>query len=107
MEIAILILAIVAVIFLVILTFFIFQIWVQSKETKIQIDNTLQELQKGFLNNENNIKNLILSENKEISEKIELLKSQVREIETTVKKSLSDSQSLLDINLKKSELKFP
>jgi type II secretory pathway pseudopilin PulG len=44
MDIAILILVIVAVILLGILTFFIFQIWINATEAKIQLTNNLQEI---------------------------------------------------------------
>ncbi|MFM2156550.1 MAG: hypothetical protein RL516_1299 [Bacteroidota bacterium] len=55
MEIAILILIIVSVILLSIVTFFSFQIWVQTKEAKLQLANHHQDIQKGFSNADNNM----------------------------------------------------
>jgi len=92
MEIAILILVIVAVIIICILTFFIFQIWVQSKETKIQLTNHLQEIQKGFSNSDNNLKNLNLQliesigiENKGIVNSIDDLKVEIKDFKKDLK----------------------
>jgi hypothetical protein len=68
MDIAILILVIVAILLLGLLTFFIFQIWIQSKESKIQMVNHLQEIQKGFSNSENILRTL----NVQLIEKISI-----------------------------------
>ena len=88
MDIAILILVIVAVILLGIVTFFIFQIWVQSKEAKIQLTNHLQEIQKGFSNSDNNLKTLNLQliesigiENKGLVNAIDQLKEEIKDLQ--------------------------
>lgn len=68
MDIAILILVIVAVILLGILTFFIFQIWVQSKETKLQLTSVVDDIKKNFSELESNQK----KQSETISEYIKL-----------------------------------
>jgi preprotein translocase subunit YajC len=75
MENATLIILIIALIILLALCFFIFQIWVQSKETKLQLANFLQELQRGFTNTESNLKGTI-----------DLLREQLKQTDSDLKK---------------------
>lgn len=109
MEIAILILVIVAVIILCILTFFIFQIWVQSKETKIQLTNHLQEIQKGFSNSDNNLKNLNLQliesigiENKGIVNSIDDLKVEIKDFKKDLKFVAEEITKHIDMHIQNS-----
>jgi predicted PurR-regulated permease PerM len=113
MDIAILILVIVAVILLGILTFFIFQIWVQSKETKIQLTNHLQEIQKGFSNSDSNLKTLNLQliesiriENKGLVSSIDQLKEEIKDLEKELKAIESEILKNIDNHIQNSEGKI-
>lgn len=113
MDIAILILVIVAVILLGILTFFIFQIWVQSKETKIQLTNHLQEIQKGFSNSDSNLKTLNLQliesigiENKGLVSSIDQLKEEIKDLEKELKDIESEILKNIDNHIQNSEGKI-
>jgi len=113
MDIAILILVIVAVILLVILTFFIFQIWVQSKETKIQLTNQLQEIQKGFSNSDSNLKTLHLQmiesigiEYKGLVISIDQLKEEVKALENDIEETKSEIIKNIDSLVQNSDTKI-
>jgi hypothetical protein len=113
MDIAILILVIVAVILLGIVTFFIFQIWVQSKEAKIQLTNQLQEIQKGFSNSDNNLKTLNLQliesigiENKGLINSIDQLKEEIKDLENEIKDVKSEIIKNIDNHIQNSEVKI-
>lgn len=113
MDIAILILVIVAVILLGILTFFIFQIWVQSKEAKIQLTNHLQEIQKGFSNSDNNLKTLNLQliesigiEHKGLVNAIDQLKEEIKDLENEIKDVKSEIIKNIDNHIQNSEGKI-
>jgi predicted PurR-regulated permease PerM len=94
MDIAILILVIVAVILLGIVTFFIFQIWVQSKETKLQLTTLVEDIKKSFVELESNHKKQSdsLSENikhefERTSSIINDLKGKIQSLENELKVS--------------------
>lgn len=113
MDIAILILVIVAVILLSIVTFFIFQIWVQSKEAKIQLTNHLQEIQKGFSNSDNNLKTLNLQliesigiEHKGLVNAIDLLKEEIKDLVNEIKDVKSEIIKNIDNHIQNSEGKI-
>lgn len=113
MDIAILILVIVAVILLGIVTFFIFQIWVQSKEAKIQLTNHRQEIQKGFSNSDNNLKTLNLQliesigiEHKGLVNSIDQLKEEIKDLENEIKDVKSEIIKNIDNHIQNSEGKI-
>lgn len=80
MDIAILILVIVAVILLGILTFFIFQIWVQSKETKLQLTAVVEDIKKSFLELESSHKKQSDSFSENIKLEFERASSNINEL---------------------------
>lgn len=113
MDIAILILVIVAVILLGILTFFIFQIWVQSKETKIQLTNHLQEIKKGFSNSDSNLKTLNLQliesisiEHKGLVSSIDQLKEEIKDLKKELADVGAETVKHIDNHIQSSELKI-
>lgn len=113
MDIAILILVIVAVILLGIVTFFIFQIWVQSKEAKIQLTNHLQEILKGFSNSDNNLKTLTIQliesigiEHKGLVNAIDQLKEEIKDLENEIKDVKSEIIKNIDNHIQNSEGKI-
>jgi len=113
MDITILILVIIAVILLGILTFFIFQIWVQSKETKIQLTNHLQEIQKGFSNSDSNLKTLNLQliesisiEHKGLVSSIDQLKEEIKDLEKELADVGAETIKHIDSHIQSSEGKI-
>jgi len=84
MDIAILILVIVAVILLGILTFFIFQIWVQSKETKLQLTSVVDDIKKNFVELESNQKKQSESITEHIKLEFDKASSNVNELKAKV-----------------------
>lgn len=84
MDIAILILVIVAVILLGILTFFIFQIWVQSKETKLQLTSIVDDIKKNFVELESNQKKHSESITEHIKLEFDKASSNVNELKAKV-----------------------
>jgi hypothetical protein len=84
MDIAILILVIVAVILLGILTFFIFQIWVQSKETKLQLTSVVDDIKKNFVELESNQKKQSESISEHIKLEFDKASSNVNELKAKV-----------------------
>jgi hypothetical protein len=112
METANLIMLIVSLLFLIVLSFFIFQIWIQSKETKLNIANFIQELNKGFLKSENNLKSAIdqinmhySSENKPLYASVEILKEQLKELLYEIKKTKEDLLNTVSSNSETSDEK--
>jgi hypothetical protein len=102
MDIAILILVIVAILLLGLLTFFIFQIWIQSKESKIQMVNHLQEIQKGFSNSENILRTLnvqliekISIENKIIGNSIDQFRLEIKELDKQLIEKISIENKII------------
>lgn len=113
METANLIMLIVALIILLALSFFIFQIWIQSKETKLQISNFIQELQKGFTSSDNSLKTAvdqicltITNENKTINSSLEAIKEQLKEIATDTKKNKDEIKQHIVLSLESSDIKL-
>ena len=113
METAILVMLIVALIILLALTFFVFQIWFQSKETKLQINNFVQEIQKGFANNDNNIKDAIekltltiTTETKQLLASNENIKDQLKDNSVEIKKTKDEISQNVNSRLDASELKI-
>jgi len=84
MDIAILILVIVAVILLGILTFFIFQIWVQSKETKLQLTSVVDDIKKNFAELESNQKKQSETITEHIKLEFDKASSNVNELKTKI-----------------------
>ena len=113
METANLIMLIVALIILLALSFFIFQIWIQSKETKLQISNFIQELQKGFASSDTSLKTAVdqicltlTNENKTVIGSIEIIKEQLKEIISETKKSKDELKQHIVSSLESSDIKL-
>jgi len=113
METANLIMLIVALIVLLALSFFIFQIWVQSKETKLQISNFIQELQKGFTNSDTSLKAAVdqiclqnTSQNKPVIAALEIIKEQLKEIGSDIKKAKEEINQHIITSLESSDTKL-
>lgn len=109
MDIAILILLIVTLILLGIVTFFIFQIWIQSKESKIHLTNHLQEIQKGFSQMDHNLKiqnNQVIDnirvDQKNLANSLEAIKENLKEVNTEIIKIINDI-SQIDSRIQNSE----
>jgi DNA anti-recombination protein RmuC len=98
MENTILILCIVTLVIVLILTFFIFQVWIQSKDTKIQLSNIFQELQKGLQTIES-----INAENKLILNSLDQVREKIKSVELEILNNLekhtqnSDQKILNDL----------
>jgi hypothetical protein len=107
MDIAILILVIVAVILLGILTFFIFQIWVQSKETKLQLTSVVDDIKKNFVELESNQKKQSESITEHIKLEFDKASSNVNELKAKVQSlenELKDSNEIVIEQIEKKTL---
>jgi hypothetical protein len=94
MDITILILVIVAVILLGIVTFFIFQIWVQSKETTIQLSSVVDETKRSFADLETNQK----KQNEKISDNLRVEFERVNTFITELKSKVQNLESVLKVS---------
>ncbi len=113
METANLIMLIVALIVIIALSFFIFQIWIQSKETKLQISNFIQELQKGFTSSDKSLKTAVeqisltvATENKKVISSIEIMTDQLKEILNDNKKSKDEIKQHFASSLESANIKI-
>jgi len=113
METANLIMLIVSLIILLALSFFIFQIWIQSKETKLQISSFIQELQKGFTNSDTSLKtavdqicSTVTNENKIAISAAEAIKEQLKEIASDIKKTKEEIKQHIVSSLEPSDIKL-
>lgn len=104
---------IVSLIILLALSFFIFQIWIQSKETKLQISSFIQELQKGFTNSDTSLKtavdqicSTVTNENKIAISAAEAIKEQLKEIASDIKKTKEEIKQHIVSSLEPSDIKL-
>jgi hypothetical protein len=112
MIIAILIIVIVSLIILALLSFFIFQIWVQHKELKIQLSNHMTEIKNGFINFESSQKALNIQtleilklDYNSVLNAIEQMKEEIKKLEINVNENSKEIINQNSKDVKNSEVK--